>query len=359
MSHPVRISCASQNEIMAEYKRKDMPEDMIVRISPGRNTITVQECSANGVVSYREIDPIEFYFALNGSCISNVYQRSGFLPEHCLHISMNAEERHYVIWNPELRADVIYRDTEYRSFPLPRLIFGLRVLGNGKVADCSMGVVADETPTEDTPMFFYPFSNVYEDDRVCTGNNVLPRYKKLSALKNFPRYLLGLPDNDDMFDRRHNRKELEHKELMELLRDKDPAYYYTDKEAYLELAQEAKVYPMPQAPSPQTQERQPVPLEQRHAAYSDMLEHLTLLDRHGENLLERGLSEERIRANGYGITLEQMKQYFIEHRRARKTGDKKTMEKIEYHLTYINFHYECGLLISGQYDKLPEVIRNW
>ena len=178
---------------MAEYKRRDMPEDMIVRISPGRNTITVQECSANGVVSYREIDPIEFYFALNGSCISNVYQRSGFLPEHCLHISMNAEERHYVIWNSELRADVIYRDTEYRSFPLPRLIFGLRVLGNGKVADCSMGVVADETPTEDTPMFFYPFSNVYEDDRVCTGNNVLPRYKKLSALKNFPRYLLGLP----------------------------------------------------------------------------------------------------------------------------------------------------------------------
>ena len=182
---------------MAEYKRKDMPEDMIVRISPGRNTITVQECSANGVVSYREIDPIEFYFALNGSCISNVYQRSGFLPEHCLHISMNAAERHYVIWNPELRADVIYRDTEYRSFPLPRLVFGLRVLGNGKVADCSMGVVADEAPTEDTPMFFYPFSNVYEDDRVCTGNNVLPRYKKLSALKNFPRYLLGLPDNDD------------------------------------------------------------------------------------------------------------------------------------------------------------------
>ena len=32
---------------------------------------------------------------------------------------------------------------------------------------------------------------------------------------------------------------------------------------------------------------------------SAMLDHLTLLDRHGENLLERGLSEERIRENGY------------------------------------------------------------
>ena len=67
----------------------------------------------------------------------------------------------------------------------------------------------------------------------------------------------------------------------------------------------------------------------------------------------------KIRKASYGITLEQIKQYFIEHRRSRKTGDKKTMEKIEYHLTYINFHYECTLLVSGQYDKLPEVIQNW
>lgn len=84
-------------------------------------------------------------------------------------------------------------------------------------------------PTDpDTPMFFYPFSNVHSDDRVCTGNNVLPRYRKISALKNFPRYLLGLPDNDDMYDREHNRLKLSHGELLEHLKDKDPAYYYTD-----------------------------------------------------------------------------------------------------------------------------------
>ena len=73
----------------------------------------------------------------------------------------------------------------------------------------------------------------------------------------------------------------------------------SNKEAYLELVEETKVYPMPQTPPPQTQERQPAALQQRHAAYSDMLDHLTLLDRHGENLLERGLSKERIRENGY------------------------------------------------------------
>lgn len=66
-----------------------------------------------------------------------------------------------------------------------------------------------------------------------------------------------------------------------------------------------------------------------------------------------------IRKEQYGITLSQMKKFFKKHQHAWEIGDKKAMEKIEYHLTYINFHYECGLLISGQYDKLPEVIKNW
>ena len=58
---------------------------------------------------------------------------------------------------------------------------------------------------------------------------------------------------------------------------------------------------IPKQPTPQNTEteRQPVSLEERHAAYTAMLEHLTLLDRHRNNLLERGLSEERIVLNQY------------------------------------------------------------
>jgi predicted RNA-binding Zn-ribbon protein involved in translation (DUF1610 family) len=73
----------------------------------------------------------------------------------------------------------------------------------------------------------------------------------------------------------------------------------SNKEAYQELKQGGNVYRFPQQPTPQNTERQPLPLEARHAAYTAMLEHLTLLDRHGENLLGRGLSEERIRQNQY------------------------------------------------------------
>ena len=121
-----------------------------------------------------------------------------------------------------------YKDAEYLNFPIPRLVFGIRLLDTGRVAGCTLGVVADEKPTPASLMYHYPFSNVYEDSRVCTGNNVLPRYKKQTALVNFPRYLLGIPDNDDMFSSERNRLGLGHKELMEHLMDKEPAYYYTD-----------------------------------------------------------------------------------------------------------------------------------
>lgn len=73
----------------------------------------------------------------------------------------------------------------------------------------------------------------------------------------------------------------------------------SNKEAYRALAQESKIYPIPKQPTPQNTEQQPLPLEVRHAVYTDMLEHLTLLDKHRENLLERGLSEERIQQNQY------------------------------------------------------------
>ena len=73
----------------------------------------------------------------------------------------------------------------------------------------------------------------------------------------------------------------------------------SNKEAYLELTKDSKVYPMPSQPVPKIQERPPRALEERHAVYSEMLSFLTLSEKHRENLLERGLSDVRIVQNGY------------------------------------------------------------
>ena len=78
---------------MTRGENRDLTRDIIVRVSPARNTLIVEEQKPGGIVNYKEIDPVDFYFAINKSYVSRDLLSSGFLPEHCLHISMNTAER--------------------------------------------------------------------------------------------------------------------------------------------------------------------------------------------------------------------------------------------------------------------------
>ena len=213
---------------MEYMKNRSLCNDLVIRLSPGKQTVTVEEYKPGKVVAFKEISTIDLYDTFFSSYSNRDLVNSGFLPDNCLSVSVCSTERIFYLWNTELRADIMYQEKEYRNFPIPRLVFGVRILDNGKTADCSMGVVADEKPAPETPMFFYPFSNVYESGKVCVGNNILPRYRDVRKLWQFPRYLLGLPDNDDFYYSEHNRLGLAHGELLEHLKDKDPSYYYTD-----------------------------------------------------------------------------------------------------------------------------------
>ncbi len=74
----------------------------------------------------------------------------------------------------------------------------------------------------------------------------------------------------------------------------------TNGEAYKDLTGGSNVYQLRPQPEPQKDtQREPAPLAERHAAYTEMLSFLTLSDAHRQNLRERGLSDERIEQNGY------------------------------------------------------------
>jgi hypothetical protein len=75
-------------------------------------------------------------------------------------------------------------------------------------------------------MYAYPFSNV-NGFRLCTGNNVLPKCKSLHTLGSLPHHILSMPNNNDHFRSENNKQGLEMRDLLELLKDKDPAFYYT------------------------------------------------------------------------------------------------------------------------------------
>ena len=67
------------------------------------------------MISCQQIDPFDLYCALNEGYNNKDFLSSGFLPEHCLSVAMNGSERYFVLWNPELRADLTYLNTEYRT----------------------------------------------------------------------------------------------------------------------------------------------------------------------------------------------------------------------------------------------------
>ena len=120
-------------------------------------------------------------------------------------------------------------DTPYPHFPIPRLVFGFSLNQEGKASHCRIGVVADEIPTPETPMYYYPFSNVSrESGSLCVGANTLPIYKKPHKAHNLPAFLLSIPNNMHYYSSSNNKLGLEYRELMEHLKDKDPEYYYSD-----------------------------------------------------------------------------------------------------------------------------------
>lgn len=55
--------------------------------------------------------------------------------------------------------------------------------------------------------------------------------------------------------------------------------------------------------------------------------------------------------NNYGLSDNMLKTLITQHKKARKENDDHIMELIEYRLTDINFHYECGLLSVGKYQE--------
>lgn len=201
-------------------------EELVIRITPEKQRICLQS-ACEGVTSCKEIDADTFL-----ECIKNSVQRdkveSGFLPEHCFHVGMMPDgSRDYCLWYPELYTDISYYGTEYHDFPLPRLVFGIRVNKDGKVLGCRLGVVEDGTLKERSPMYAYPFSNV-AGFSLCTGNNPLPNYKNLHTLATLPGFLLRLPNNNDRFNAQNNKLHMQYRELLEHLKDKEPTYYYTD-----------------------------------------------------------------------------------------------------------------------------------
>ena len=198
-----------------------------VHISDGAE-IFVEE-RKNGIKSCKCISLDDLLVCIKSSIreIKPVYR--AVLPKNALFYSCCPETGDFsaAMEYPYNKADITYMNTEYRDFPLPKLVFGFKVAGK-KIKKVYLGITGNGILRESSLMYTYPFSNVSKDFVLCTGGNALPEIKSPYSLSNMPDYILSLPDNDDYYNIRNNRLELGHRELMEHLANKAPEYYYSD-----------------------------------------------------------------------------------------------------------------------------------
>lgn len=74
---------------------------------------------------------------------------------------------------------------------------------------------------------------------------------------------------------------------------------------------------------------------------------------------EKDQIRKKNRKNDYFLYKTELAQMNQNHKNARAVGDRHTMEAIEYRLTDINFHDECGLMIEGKYDEVEKSLKDW
>ena len=202
--------------------------DTVIKISSARGELVVEQMS-DGIFRRKSMTPETFSKAILGSRYDDGVHPVGLLPEHCFSVTLTGPSILYYLRYPELRSDITYYGTEYIGFPLPRLVFSFRYMPDcGKIGDARLAVVEDERLKPDTMIYTYPFSNVHGDHRICLGNNALPIYKDPTRIHTLMRFILSFPNNDDMFSEKNNKLALGYRDLLEHLKDKDPAYYYSD-----------------------------------------------------------------------------------------------------------------------------------
>lgn len=162
--------------------------DTVIRISEDGKIIV--ERDLRGVRSFKQIAPDTLIQCIDRSLLRGAVH-SGLLPKNCISFSgYDDGSKEVVLIYPENRADISYFGTEYKNFPLPRLVFGFKLTAEGRVSSCKLGVVENtENLKPDTKMYHYPLSNV-NGFHLCTGNNVLPKCTSLHTLSSLPYYIM-------------------------------------------------------------------------------------------------------------------------------------------------------------------------
>lgn len=131
---------------------------------------------------------------------------------------------------PPHRRTVYYHEAIIEDIPFPRLIFGFELKKGDQyqISKVWIGAVDDQCPNEESEVYYYPYTNVYPDFKVCWGSAELPRLARISQLTTIPELFFGSPNSDCLYSSA-NQSGMSYRELVETIKGQEFPTTYLKK----------------------------------------------------------------------------------------------------------------------------------
>lgn len=117
------------------------------------------------------------------------------IPKNCVFMSATTNTTNYVLEIPKSQLRVKFHDIAYENVGHPRLLSIVSVSGNNAVGMKFFAVNETGDINDQTPLFRYPFSNVYENGNVCWSGYSEVEIKSVKDIEMLPLMFLSTTNN--------------------------------------------------------------------------------------------------------------------------------------------------------------------
>lgn len=120
------------------------------------------------------------------------------LPPNTVRYAKRSDQSHVVFMTFKGGAfDITYHNQLFPQIPYPKLVFGFKVSKNLYLTNISVAVYQKPVLRRNTPLYRFPYSNVYMDGKLCYYSN--ESYPDLVALESFPDAWIHTDNGDHLY----------------------------------------------------------------------------------------------------------------------------------------------------------------
>jgi len=163
-------------------------ESISLRLQADGTIFVIEENGA--VIKEKQIDPDSLITVIEKSVYSEIADSYGnILPKNCVYYGFAERRSGEMLQIVMLEREKCIRPYNHfgqvEMVGYPKLIFAYKI-ANKRIITSAVVAVTDEFITERSPVYHFPYANVFNNGRICTGNYHYPEIESLTGLNFLP-----------------------------------------------------------------------------------------------------------------------------------------------------------------------------